>query len=572
MPIQSRSSRLAVLGHGGNSGSVHDIHHLHPGPGQAPPASDWGGYGYLPVELFRTDQGFYAFDARNVGFLEVDAVAYDVLTVLRQREAGLDELIGLLPQHPEDEVRAAWSDLAEVQAEGFLLPYRFQRVPRHENSEYEEILGRRMGGFTLFVTTQCNLGCSYCIYGGQYEQHEKLSQTRMSWETLRAAMEFLAKRSGESKQVRLDFFGGEPLLAFDLIDQGVKHLKSILPPGGPAVAVTITSNGTILTDRILDFLLEHEVYLQFSIDGGKESHDYFRPFKTSGRGSFDVILGNLQRIHDRDPGYFKTHLRIKAVLTTELVDRDDPEFFGHPLVRSILENDAFIFLNEEPHFDLAKDADYFERIDRLARRLLEREGASGEAELLEGLNPKQKALYHHTLGRFFELQAVNRVHLDGRDTAPFIKGCLTGYQEGAVSANGDISICLKSAKGNNFVIGNVVEDEWYFDKIRGLNTLFHQDWSGCSSCFLQKSCDLCYEKLNGEEGLWVSGRSRFCEFNRARHRALFETMLRITERNPALWEEFEAALRERLSGGEPAEDDAARYASRNLLSGSSESD
>jgi uncharacterized protein len=570
MPIQSRSSRLPVLG---REESVHDVHRLHPGPGQAPPASDWGGYGYLPVELFRTDRSFYVFDARNVGFLEVDAVAYDVLAVLREREAGLDELIGLLPRHPEGEVRAAWNDLEEVQAEGFLLPYRFQRVPRHENSEYEEVLSRRMGGFTLFVTTQCNLGCSYCIYGGQYEQHEKLSQTPMAWETLRAAMEFLAKRSGESKQIRLDFFGGEPLLAFDLIDRGVRHLKSILPPGGPAVAVTVTSNGTVLTDRILDFLLDNEVYLQFSIDGGRESHDRFRPFKTSGRGSFDVILGNLQRIHDRDPEYFRTHLRIKGVLTTEQVDHDDPEFFGHPLVRSIVENNAFIFLNEEPHFDLAKDDDYFERIDRLGRKLLEREGAQGEAELLEGLNPKQKALYHHTLGRFFELQAVNRVYFDGRDATPFIKGCLTGYQEGAVSANGDISICLKSAKGNNFVIGNVIEDAWYFDKIRGLNTMFHHDWSGCSSCFLQKSCDLCYEKLNGDEGTWVSGRSRFCKFNRARHRVLFETMLRVTERNPALWDEFESALRERLAGEEPSpEDDAARYASRNLLSGSSESD
>jgi sulfatase maturation enzyme AslB (radical SAM superfamily) len=569
MPLQSRSSSLPVLGQGK---SVHDVHHLHPGPGQAPPASDWGGYRYLPVELFRTDLSFYVFDARNVCFLKVDAVAYELLAILRERKAGLEELIGLLPQHPEEEVRAAWRDLEEVQAEGFLLPYRFQRVARHENSEYEEVLSRRMGGFTLFVTTQCNLGCSYCIYGGQYEQHEELSQTRMPWETLRDAMEFLARRSGESKQVRLDFFGGEPLLAFDLIERGVRHLKSILPPDGPVVVVTITSNGTVLTDRLLDFLLENHVYLQFSIDGGRESHDRFRPFKSNGRGSFDVILGNLQRIHDRDPEYFRTHMRIKGVLTTELVDRDDPEFFGHPLVRSIIDNNAFIFINEEPHFDLSKDADYFERIDRLGRQLLEREGVQGETGLLDGLNPKQKALYHHTLGRFFELQAVNRFYFDGRDAAPFIKGCLTGYQEGAVSANGDISICLKSAKGNNFVIGNVVEDEWYFDKIRGLNTLFHQDWSGCSSCFLQKSCDLCYEKLNGDEGLWVSGRSRFCEFNRARHRVLFETMLRITERNPALWEEFESSLRERLSGEEPAEDDAARYASRNLLSGSSESD
>ncbi|HET9225283.1 MAG TPA: hypothetical protein VFR31_01335, partial [Thermoanaerobaculia bacterium] len=153
------------------------------------------------------------------------------------------------------------------------------------------------------------------------------------------------------------------------------------------------------------------------------------------------------------------------------------------------------------------------------------------------------------------------------------KGCLTGYQEGAVGASGDISICLKSANGGNFVIGNVVEGEWYFDKIRSLNTLFHRDWSGCSSCFLQKACDLCYEKLNGEEGLWASGRSRFCEFNRERHRVIFGAMLRIAERNPALWEEFESVVSERAgSKGLVPEDDEARYASGTLLSGSPESD
>lgn len=153
---------------------------------------------------------------------------------------------------------------------------------------------------------------------------------------------------------------------------------------------------------------------------------------------------------------------------------------------------------------------------------------------------------------------------------PFIKACLTGYQEGAVSANGDISICLKSAKGGNFVIGNVNEGRWYYEKMRDLNTVFHRDWAGCSSCFVQKICDLCYEKLNGEEGQFVAGRAKFCAFNRSKTRVIFEYMLRVTENNPALWEYLNSVLMdqsERKAQVRPEENSErdGQFASRNLL-------
>jgi uncharacterized protein len=518
------------------------------------------GYRYLPIELFATERGRYVFDARNVCFLEVDPVAFDVLGILRERPATLDELVALLPRHDAESIRAAYADLLESQEEGLLTPYRFERLSKYTDADYETILSRRMAGFTVFITTKCNLGCSYCIYGGQYDQHEELSQRAMPWETLKATMDFLAAHSEDSKEVRLDFFGGEPLLAFPAIDRGVRYLKSIL--NGQTVTVTITSNGTILTDRILDFLLEHDVYLQFSVDGGRESHDRFRPIKGANLGSYDIILNNLQRIYDRDPDYFRRQMRLKGVLTTESVEADDHEFFSHPLVKIIIDSKNFVFLNLEPHHDLAKDADYFERVDRLGKRLIELHDLSSEADLLGNLNLKQRALYHHTLGRFFEAQVLNRVFFEGMDATPFTKGCLTGYQEGAVDADGNISICLKSAKGGNFVVGNVKEGNWYFDKMTELNRTFHYDWAGCSSCFLQKICDLCYEKLDGEEGEWVAGRARFCEFNRARHRVIFETMLRVTENNPALWDDLDRMI-DNSTAGTPGEQ---QYGSQSLYS------
>ncbi|HKQ52898.1 MAG TPA: radical SAM protein [Pyrinomonadaceae bacterium] len=527
------------------------------------------GFKYLPVELFKTERSFFVFDARNVSFLEVEEVTFDMLAILRERNASLDELVGLLPQHKEKRVRRAYRDILDAQADGLLVNYEFRRAQRHENSEYEEVLSQRMGGFTIFITTRCNLGCSYCIYGGQYEQHEELSQVPMPWETVKATMDFLERHSRKSEQVRLDFFGGEPLLAFDMIERGVQYLKSIVSPEGPRVEVTITSNGTVLTERILNFLLEHDVYLQFSVDGDRANHDMNRPYKNTARGSFDTILKNLQKIYDRSPDYFRRRMRLKGVLTNESNQSDDFEFFSHPLIKIIIDESHFTFLNLEPHYDLAEDAEYFRGVHELGEKLLQMRGLESEADILANLNIKQKSLYRHTLGHFFEGQAVNQVYFNGSDETPFTKGCLTGYQEGAVNTNGDISICLKSAKGNNFVIGNVNEGEWYYEKMRELNTRFHRDWSGCSSCFVQKMCDLCYEKINGEEGEWVAGRSKFCEFNRERYRTTFDYMLRTVENNPALWQELERIIRERLeSQAAQSESDADQFGSRSLFSGS----
>lgn len=133
------------------------------------------------------------------------------------------------------------------------------------------------------------------------------------------------------------------------------------------------------------------------------------------------------------------------------------------------------------------------------------------------------------------------------DSTPFTKECLIGYQEGAVSANGDISICIKSAKGTNFVIGNVNEGRWYYDKIKDLNTMLHRDWAGCSSCYIQKICDLCYEKLSGEEGEFVAGRIKFCEFNRAKYQIIFNYMLQVCEKNPDLWQYLDHIIKEKIT-------------------------
>lgn len=512
--------------------------------------ADGYGYKYLPIELFKTAIRHYIFDARNVTFLEIDPITYDVLSMLRECDMTEGELSRHLPHLAPSDIDNVYAEIRRSQRHGYLTPYRFKRAHRHADEEIEQVLSEQLAGFTVFLTTQCNLACSYCIYGGQYTQHDSLSQSKMSWETLKSTMDFLEKNSRKSDEVRIDFFGGEPLLAFQLLQKGVEYLKSIIAPSGRRTKITITSNGTVLSDRILDFLIDNCIYIQFSVDGSRQSHDKYRIFKKSQRGSFDNIYKNLARICDQNQAYYEQYVRLKGVLNTDTVAEKDTEFFDDPLIRPLLEAGHFTFVELEPHYDVSKDHDFFKRLDRLGKKMVKMKKLQTIKDINGRLVSKEANLFMHTFNSFFECQAVNAVEFDGLDVTPFIKGCMPGYKQGAVQTNGDISICLKAAKGSNFVIGNVLQNEWYFKKIKQLSHMLHDEWESCSGCFLQKICELCYEKLDGGEGEWVTGRSRFCEFNRKRYRKIFGYMLRLMENNPALWDDLQDRIIEKARSSE----------------------
>jgi uncharacterized protein len=501
------------------------------------PAVD--GFTNLPVELFRTEQGFWAFDAHRVVFLAVDHVTYDVLALLRSQALERKDLEQRLPQHSPQEISEALAALDEIQAQGYLMPYAFRRVQRFDDATFEDKLSHELQGFTVFVTTSCNLACSYCVYGGQYARHVALSSQAMSWETAKNMIDFLYQRAKRSKTVRLDFFGGEPLLAAQMVQRCVEYAKQKSAAGGPAFEATIASNGTVMTEELLQFLVRHQIHLQFSIDGAQQSHDRNRPFKKTGRGSYERILRNMQFVFEREPEYFRKCFHLKGVLTSATLHDDDGVFFTDELVKVVAESGNLVLLIEEPHFDLARDEVYFATLARLGHELLDLRGVSTLDQLLARLNVKERAFFQHTFANFFDVQGVEKLYLRGRDEVHFKKGCLTGIAEGAVRPNGEIAICLKAT---SFVIGNVNEGRWYFDRVRQHQQELTRPWS-CSSCLVQRFCELCAEKLGGE-GDPAQVRGRFCAFNRQQYRVIFQTMLQVLEHNPDLWQDLDRILTE----------------------------
>ena len=138
---------------------------------------------------------------------------------------------------------------------------------------------------TLSLTHDCNLACRYC-YGG------KKSRRDMSLETAQRIVDFALRITPPNKHIAFSFFGGEPLLRFDLMVEIVRYIRSRQAPDGPTLSLNITSNGTLLTDRVLAFLAQEEIDLCVSVDGPAVVHDRNRVFP-DGRGTFAEVTGGL---------------------------------------------------------------------------------------------------------------------------------------------------------------------------------------------------------------------------------------------------------------------------------------
>ena len=146
----------------------------------------------------------------------------------------------------------------------------------------------------LHIAHDCNLACRYCFAGeGEYKGHRAL----MTYDVGKKALDFLIANSGQRRNLEVDFFGGEPLMNFDVVKQLVAYGREQEKIHDKHFRFTLTTNGVLLNDDSMDFANKEMDNVVLSIDGRKEIHDYMRPFR-NGQGSYDLILPKFKKFAD----------------------------------------------------------------------------------------------------------------------------------------------------------------------------------------------------------------------------------------------------------------------------------
>lgn len=252
------------------------------------------------IKLFKTPNSYYCLDANKSRMLELQEDSFKYLSQV------LGEM--KIEQNVPNEI-------IQLKYMGYLSEESNVKNVRHYVTDYlKNYLDRRLLKLTLQVTQNCNFRCKYCVYS---EEHNKGQRTHslknMSWDTAKRAVDFLWQHSVDSGQVNIGFYGGEPLLQMDLIQQVIAYAEDLF--AGKKITFNITTNGTLLNEDYVKYFEEHHVMLMISLDGDKEINDKNRVFQ-NGTGTYDTVMQKIEMVRKISPEYAK-QMQISMVMDPE---------------------------------------------------------------------------------------------------------------------------------------------------------------------------------------------------------------------------------------------------------------
>lgn len=238
------------------------------------------------LHLFQQQGYSYALDGNDLSSYRLDEATWHVLRAV-QRSCAHE------PPVSDADVSTAMDDLRST---GLLTT----RSPIEPSPTPSPPPGLCLSAVDFHVTNDCNLRCKYC-YGLSDTVRYVHDASAMTAETARAAIDFLVVHTDRRRGLGLIFFGGEPLLNFDVVQETVHYAKLAFKEAEKPIHFSMTTNGTLLTDAVIAFLNEHRVSIMISLDGPPESHDVLRPTR-SGGSSYAAMLPGLRRLLESRKG------------------------------------------------------------------------------------------------------------------------------------------------------------------------------------------------------------------------------------------------------------------------------
>ncbi len=393
------------------------------------------------VHVFQFKENYYIFDTGSSSLHECDAKA---ALLLREKlgEAVDTSAITLKERQAYEE------DFAELQQNGLLFAPETKSYPIKSNE---------VKALCLHICHDCNLRCRYCFADeGAYHSRREF----MSLETAKKAIDFLIENSGNRKILETDFFGGEPLMNFEVVRETVLYAKQKAAERGKKFLFTLTTNGLLLKDEIAQFLNAEMENVVLSLDGRKEVHDAVRK-TANGKGSFDLVIENLKnfvRIRGNKSYY------VRGTFTARNLDFSKDVLF--------LADNGFDSISLEP---VVTD------IPGLAIRNEDLPAICAEYDVL-----CDKYLARMAAGKGFNFFHFN-VDLEGGPClAKRVSACGAGNEYFSVVPNGDLYPCHQFAGDPNFRMGSVYEGK--LDE--NIRSRFQN-----SCLFTRKKCEGCFAKF-----------------------------------------------------------------------------
>lgn len=386
----------------------------------------------------------------------VDDLSYDIIALYENtnKEEIIEKMLEKYKDITKKDIEETIEEIEKIKQDGKLFSKDIYEGKNLDLKKRDSVVK----ALCLHVAHTCNLNCEYC-FAGQGKYHGK--DAIMSFEVGKQALDFLVKNSGTRKNLEVDFFGGEPLVNFDVVKQLVKYARSIEKETGKHFRFTLTTNGMLLDDDVIDFLNKEMNNVVLSLDGRKEINDAKRK-KINGEGSYDIIVPKFQNFVKKrgNKEYYMrgTFTRNNLDFTKDIFHMADLGFKELSMEPVVSSPDTDYALKEE-------DLDtIFEQYEILAKEMIKRRKQG---------NPF--TFYHYMI----DLSGGPCIYKR-------ITGCGSGTEYLAVTPTGDFYPCHQFVGDKKFLMGNVRDGV--------TNTELRDEFKLCNA-YSRKECKDCWAKL-----------------------------------------------------------------------------
>lgn len=404
------------------------------------------------IHLFQENGYYIVIDVNSGAIHELDEETYRILSHFDERGNFVmsEELKDI------DDLEEILEEIEELKREGELFSEDIFKPMAMELKERQSVLK----AMCLHVAHSCNMDCEYCFAGkGEYHGDAGL----MSYETGKKAIDYLIENSPGRKNLEVDFFGGEPLLNWQVIKKLVDYGRSLEKSTGKNFRFTLTTNGLLIDDDVIDFCNREMSNVVLSLDGSRDTNDRMRKTK-QGKGTYDLIVDKFIDFAKRrgQKDYY-----MRGTFTGKNLH------FAEDIIH--MANLGFKELSMEPvvapeHVSYAlKDGDkdiLLVEYEKLALEMIKRRKS----------------------GNSFNFYHFNVDFEGGPCIAKRVSGCGVGTEYIAVTPEGDIYPCHQFVGDKDFLMGNLI-DGIKNPNVRKLfaecNVYSHEE---CENCFARLYC------------------------------------------------------------------------------------
>lgn len=406
------------------------------------------------VKLFMEKNRFFLYDAVNNQLFQISKEFY--IEVKNLLKLGVSEYLLNVSDKKE------YFDVCALIKRGYFKDQLFEGYKNRDEEYIPRLLERCISDLQLQVSRACNFKCRYCSFAGDNNIGRSHENINMSWNVAKQSIDFLYDHSKDMPEVFIYFYGGEPLLNYELIKQSVNYAKSRFL--SKRIIFGVTTNCSILNADMIDFFAGHDFIFTISFDGERQIQDSHRRFLRNGNGTYDVVINNINMIRNKFPEFYQRNVRFNVVSFVDEDKRLVYDYFSKILDKK---NNHINLINPD-----TRGIDYY--YDKVAY-------ANEYANYKESENFQKE--YKVFLDAYYNKIQLNTKWYD-------CGGCIAGAQRLFVSVDGSFYPCEKVPEIPVVSIGSLSSGFDFKQVLRVTNApCVSQD--KCCRCWAARFCSMC---------------------------------------------------------------------------------